>query len=213
GAHPARGRGAPERHDPFRKRSQDRGPRRPLQGSRPGKPLRGGWELLRVERRRQSRAHDHGQRVARRGSPRATPGLRLQAMRRGGAMALRIAALGAALVLSGGPAAPAQEPDAPARGDAVPAVALTGSAMDRSVDFFSRVLGFEKQSDVEVAGGPYERLQGVFGVRLRVVAMGLGDERLELHEYLAPRGRPIPPDARSNDRSFQHIAIVVSDMA
>src|SRR5207237_8860382 len=31
-------------------------------------------------------------------------------------------------------------------------------------------------------------------------------------EYLAPRGRTIPEDARSNDRSFQHAALVVSDM-
>ncbi len=42
--------------------------------------------------------------------------------------------------------------------------------------------------------------------------MRLGDEYIELMEYLAPKGRPIPVDARSNDRSFQHIAIIVSDM-
>ena len=29
---------------------------------------------------------------------------------------------------------------------------------------------------------------------------------------MAPRGRPIPVDSRSNDRWFQHIAIIVSDM-
>jgi hypothetical protein len=33
-----------------------------------------------------------------------------------------------------------------------------------------------------------------------------------LHEYLAPKGRPIPADSRSNDVWFQHIAIIVSDM-
>ncbi len=42
--------------------------------------------------------------------------------------------------------------------------------------------------------------------------MRLGEEFVELTEYLAPEGRPIPPDWRSNDRWFQHIAIVVSDM-
>ena len=31
-------------------------------------------------------------------------------------------------------------------------------------------------------------------------------------EYLVPRGRPIPADVRSNDHSFQHIAIITSDM-
>src|SRR5439155_7964076 len=45
-----------------------------------------------------------------------------------------------------------------------------------------------------------------------VVTMRLGDERLELTEYLTPRGRPAPADARSNDRSFQHVAIIVNDM-
>jgi catechol 2,3-dioxygenase-like lactoylglutathione lyase family enzyme len=42
--------------------------------------------------------------------------------------------------------------------------------------------------------------------------MQLGDEFIELHEYLAPKGRPIPVDSRSNDRWFQHIAIIVGDM-
>jgi len=44
------------------------------------------------------------------------------------------------------------------------------------------------------------------------VRLQLGDESIVLSEYLAPKGRPIPIDARSNDRWFQHIAIIVSDM-
>jgi catechol 2,3-dioxygenase-like lactoylglutathione lyase family enzyme len=94
----------------------------------------------------------------------------------------------------------------------VEAVGMTVSDMDRSVEFFSKVLAFEKVSDVEVAGSEYERLQGVFGARMRVVRMKLGSEFMELTEYLAPQGRPIPVDSRANDRWFQHIAIVVSDM-
>jgi catechol 2,3-dioxygenase-like lactoylglutathione lyase family enzyme len=94
----------------------------------------------------------------------------------------------------------------------VEAIGITVSDMDRSVEFFSKVLSFEKVSDVEVAGGEYEQLQGVFGARIRVVRMKLGDEFIELAEYLAPQGRPIPVDSRSNDRWFQHVAIVVSDM-
>ena len=94
----------------------------------------------------------------------------------------------------------------------VDAVGMTVSDMDRSVEFFFKVLTFEKVSDIEVAGSEYERLQGVFGVRMRIVRMRLGDELIELSEYLAPRGRPIPADSRSHDQWFQHIAIVVSDM-
>jgi catechol 2,3-dioxygenase-like lactoylglutathione lyase family enzyme len=94
----------------------------------------------------------------------------------------------------------------------VDSVAITVSDMDRAVDFYSRVLTFQKVSDAEVSGEEYEHLAGVFGVRIRVVRMKLGDESIELDEYLAPKGRPIPIDSRSNDRWFQHIAIIVSDM-
>src|SRR2546426_3612969 len=96
--------------------------------------------------------------------------------------------------------------------DGVDAIGITVSDMDRAVDFYSKVLTFEKVSDTEVAGENYEHLEGVFGLRMRVVRMRLGDEFIELTEYLAPKGRPIPVDSRSNDRWFQHIAIIVSDM-
>jgi catechol 2,3-dioxygenase-like lactoylglutathione lyase family enzyme len=96
--------------------------------------------------------------------------------------------------------------------DGVGAIGITVSDMDRAVDFYSKVLTFEKVSDTEVAGENYEHLEGVFGLRMRVVRMKLGDEFIELTEFLAPRGRPIPVDSRSNDRWFQHIAIIVSDM-
>jgi catechol 2,3-dioxygenase-like lactoylglutathione lyase family enzyme len=123
----------------------------------------------------------------------------------------RKASLGIALLLIGGaPYVRAQQKAALV--DGVDAIGITVSDMDRAVDFYSRVLTFRKVSDVEVAGEGYEQLEGVFGVRMRVVRMTLGDESIELIEYLAPKGRPIPVDSRSNDRWFQHIAIIVSDM-
>jgi len=95
---------------------------------------------------------------------------------------------------------------------AVGAVGFTVGDVDREVEFYTAVLTYEKVSDVEVWGSDYERLQGVFGLRMRVVRLRLGEETIELTEYLAPRGRPIPVDSRSNDRWFQHVAIVVSDI-
>jgi catechol 2,3-dioxygenase-like lactoylglutathione lyase family enzyme len=94
----------------------------------------------------------------------------------------------------------------------VATIGMTVSDMDRSVEFYAKVLSFEKVSDVEVAGEEYEHLSGVFGLRVRVVRMKLGGELIELTEYLAPKGRPVPVDSRSNDRWFQHIAIITSDM-
>jgi catechol 2,3-dioxygenase-like lactoylglutathione lyase family enzyme len=96
--------------------------------------------------------------------------------------------------------------------ESVERVGMTVSDMERSIAFFSDVLTFEKVADEEVAGTEYEKLQGVFGLRMRIVRMRLGSEEIELTEYLAPRGRPVPVDSRSNDHWFQHVAIIVSDM-
>ncbi len=94
----------------------------------------------------------------------------------------------------------------------IDSIGLTVSDLDRSVEFYSKVLQFQKVSESEVDGESYEHLTGVFGVRMRIARLQLGDEAIELTEFLAPRGRPAPVDARSNDRWFQHIAIIVSDM-
>jgi catechol 2,3-dioxygenase-like lactoylglutathione lyase family enzyme len=86
--------------------------------------------------------------------------------------------------------------------------------MDRSIAFYTRVLTFQVESEHEVAGPELERLTGVFGARVRLVVLRLGEERLELTQYLAASvpGRPAPVDSRSNDQWFQHVAIIVSDM-
>ena len=95
---------------------------------------------------------------------------------------------------------------------AVESVGMTVSDLDRSVAFYTDVLGFKEVSETELVGEPYEQLESVFGLRMRVARLQLGDETLELTEYLAPRGRPTAVDSRSNDRWFQHIAIIVRDM-
>jgi catechol 2,3-dioxygenase-like lactoylglutathione lyase family enzyme len=95
----------------------------------------------------------------------------------------------------------------------VEAVGMTVSDMDRAIAFYSDVLSFKKVADVEVTGEAYEQLEGVSdSPHLRVVRMQLGDEQIELTQYLAPAGRPLPEDSRSNDRWFQHIAIITIDM-
>src|SRR5688500_745963 len=110
----------------------------------------------------------------------------------------------AALLTAG--ATPATQPSSPV--ESVARIGLTVADMDRSVDFFTRVLDFHVVSDEEVAGDALERFTGVFGARCRVVQLKLGDETLELTQYLAASvpGRSIPSDSRSNDRWFQHIA-------
>ena len=142
-----------------------------------------------------------------------------------GARPLLLAAV-AGVALFGTSAVPALEPcplsdTRPATGvttphppavTAVMSVAMTVSDLDRAKDFYTQVLPFRLDSERELAGERYERLYGLFGARLRVAHLTLGEESLELIQFLVPRGRAIPEDLRSNDRAFQHVAIVVADM-
>jgi catechol 2,3-dioxygenase-like lactoylglutathione lyase family enzyme len=111
-------------------------------------------------------------------------------------------------------AAATRAADASARALAteVASVTIPVSDLDRAVAFYANVLGFQEVGRTEVAGEAWERLEGVFGLRMRSARMRLGSEEIELAEYLAPEGRPVPVDSRSNDRWFQHVAIIVSDM-
>ena len=121
-------------------------------------------------------------------------------------------AAAAATTLATGATGPHDNDDGVVPVTAVDSIGMTVSDMDRAVEFYTSVLSFEKVSDAEAAGREYELLTGVFGARIRVVALRLGDESIELTEFLAPKGRPVPEDMRPNDRAFQHIAIIVSDM-
>jgi catechol 2,3-dioxygenase-like lactoylglutathione lyase family enzyme len=107
-------------------------------------------------------------------------------------------------------ASPSAEPASQAL--AVAMVGMTVGDMDRSVKFYTGVLDFGVVSDDEAGGASYDSLQGLSGTSIRVVRLKLGEEYLQLTQYLSPRGRPAPADARSNDRWFQHVAIIVSDM-
>ncbi len=103
---------------------------------------------------------------------------------------------------------------------AVKSVGITVAEMDRSIHFYTTVLGFTKITDRRVTGrdsadvSPLqtEQLPTTIEIQLRVVELQLGHETIELTEFLSEKGRPIPVDTRSNDRWFQHLAIVVSDM-
>jgi catechol 2,3-dioxygenase-like lactoylglutathione lyase family enzyme len=91
---------------------------------------------------------------------------------------------------------------------AVDAIGITVADMDRSVAFYRDLFGFVAVSEATIAGDAH----GLARARRRIVRMRLGDEAIELVQWLHPIGRPIPADSRSNDRWFQHIAIIVNDM-
>ena len=90
--------------------------------------------------------------------------------------------------------------------------ALTVSNLDRAVEFYEQALGFRKIEERTITDRNYDYLTGVFGTRVRAATLKLGEESIELDQYVSPGGQPIPVDSHSNDLWFQHFAVVVSDM-
>jgi catechol 2,3-dioxygenase-like lactoylglutathione lyase family enzyme len=114
------------------------------------------------------------------------------------ALGLRVALGAALLALAAGASSPRAE-------EAVRSVETVGfpvADLARSVAFFTEVLAFERVGEE----GPPDA-EGARAVRLR-----LGEETIELEEFAAGPGLPIPAGMRSNDLAFQHLAVVVSDM-
>jgi catechol 2,3-dioxygenase-like lactoylglutathione lyase family enzyme len=128
---------------------------------------------------------------------------------RGPRRGVYLAALLAAL-LAAWPAWPAAAAGSLVR--AVDSVGIPVTDAKRSIAFYTQVLHFHELSERMVAGATYEQWSGTPGVRLRAVRLALGSESIELLQFLSPPGRPVPADAHSNDRWFEHLAIIVSDM-
>jgi catechol 2,3-dioxygenase-like lactoylglutathione lyase family enzyme len=78
--------------------------------------------------------------------------------------------------------------------DAVLRIVIPVADLDRAAGFYAGALSFARIDAGELPGA----------------ALRLGGETIELVEQ--PSGRPVPADSRSNDRWFQHVAIVVSDI-
>ena len=100
----------------------------------------------------------------------------------------------------------------------ISSIGFTCSNSDAIATFYEQHLGCQLLETLEIDGGSYSQLIGLPNSQLKLVRLRLGEETLELTEVqtlgdgLTP-GRAIPPDSRSCDLWFQHICIVVNDMA
>src|SRR5213593_93381 len=101
---------------------------------------------------------------------------------------------------------------APAAVCEVGAISLTVGDLDRALEFYTKILPFEKMSESTPAPGAADELLGLHNTQLRTAELKLGNERITLTEHLTNKGRGIPSDSRSSDHWFQHIAIVVRNM-
>ena len=94
----------------------------------------------------------------------------------------------------------------------ISAIALTVANIARSIDFYTQALGFKTVDDSVFEQSSYDRLTSIPQSKVRLATLKLGEEYIELIQYLDLEARPIPQDSQSNDLWFQHLAIVVSDI-
>jgi catechol 2,3-dioxygenase-like lactoylglutathione lyase family enzyme len=94
----------------------------------------------------------------------------------------------------------------------VGAIGITVGDLDRVLPFYTNTLPFELKGITTASGRELDALLGLSNAKTRSAELQLGAERITLTEHLGNKGRPIPPDSRSFDHWFQHIAIVVRDM-
>ncbi len=107
---------------------------------------------------------------------------------------------------------PAAAQAQPALVKQIASIGFTVSDLARLVAFFTDVLDFEEVTRFEVNDREYDLLHGVFGANARIAHLRLGEQLVELTQYLTPQGRPIPVPSYSHDLWFEHFAIVVSDI-
>jgi catechol 2,3-dioxygenase-like lactoylglutathione lyase family enzyme len=97
---------------------------------------------------------------------------------------------------------------------AIDHINIVVSDLERSLHFYTHVLGFRKTKEAYLEGEWIDRIVGLSGVRARavfIVAPG-GEPRIELLHYLTPAGLAAPENSRANTLGLRHFALRVDDM-
>jgi len=86
--------------------------------------------------------------------------------------------------------------------------------LERSVRFYTEVLGFVKTNEAKLEGAWIDRIVGLQGVRGRVVYVVPpgGEPRIELLCYDAPQGNRAHLDSKANAIGLRHLALRVDDI-
>lgn len=94
----------------------------------------------------------------------------------------------------------------------VESVGITVSDMNIAIPFYKNVLHFNVLSDDTIKSEQYAKLSKIQDASVRIVRLKLGDEKIELIDFINYEGKTYPEDSHSNDLWFQHIAIITSNM-
>ena len=92
--------------------------------------------------------------------------------------------------------------------------ALSVPDMDKALDFYSGVLGFEVLMNFAWPSGakPLDDLVGLPDSASKVAMLKLGDTKLEIFQYQNPEGKPQDADRPVCDHGIIHLCLAVSDI-
>ena len=93
-------------------------------------------------------------------------------------------------------------------------VNLVVADLERSVAFYTGLLGLRKTRDVTMEGAWIEEIVRLPGVKGRVAFVEAPDRgvRIELLQYVAPAGTALPLNSVANTLGLRHLAFRVSDI-
>ena len=97
---------------------------------------------------------------------------------------------------------------------AVDHINIVVTELERSLRFYTEVLGFRRTKEAYLEGEWIDRIVGLPGVKARAVFIvaPAGEPRIELLEYFAPKGTASSANSHSNTPGLRHIALRVDDM-
>jgi catechol 2,3-dioxygenase-like lactoylglutathione lyase family enzyme len=88
---------------------------------------------------------------------------------------------------------------------------ITVSNLERSLDFWQNVLGFELSHRAHQKGAMAEEITGVSGAELQLAVLKAPGHKIELLQYLAPSDRK-HVDLRPCDVGHAHVALTVDNL-
>lgn len=89
---------------------------------------------------------------------------------------------------------------------------ITVSNLERSLEFWRDVLGFEFSHQAHQKGERAEQITGVAGAELLLAVVKAPGHKIELLQYLAPADRKTENPMRPCDLGFVHLALIVDDL-
>ena len=87
---------------------------------------------------------------------------------------------------------------------------FTVSNLERSVDFYTRLLGFKVETRLQIKSPGIEQITGFAGAHLDACIVSIEGFRLELIQYLSPPG--VKLDTRTNNVGAAHVGLWVDDV-